>query len=1126
MGTYEIGEPMEYPAYLSRRVYQGSTGAVYPLPFHEQVGDERVEREWDAIHLENEFVRLMILPELGGRIHLGYDKTADHDFFYRNDVIKPALVGLTGPWLAGGVEFNWPQHHRPATYLPTSWEIEEESDGAVTVWCSDHDPFNRMQGTHGVRLRPGSSLIELRVRLTNRSETTQTFLWWANVAARVNDDYQSFFPTDVAKVADHAKRAVVDFPAVHGTYYGVDYAERAAEGARPAATETWDTADAVDGVALPPRDDAPDRIDWYHNIPVPTSYMVTGTTDDFFGGYDHGRRAGFVHWADHTIAPGKKQWTWGNSPFGHAWDRNLTDGEDGAYVELMAGVFTDNQPDFSFLAPGETKAFSQYWYPITEIGPAHQANRDVAVRLDVAVPSNGTTTVRVAVASTRALENARVILTDAEGNILAERSAQLAPGVPYVERFAVGGEHQADSLVLRVEADGAELLSWSAGRDVVPQEPLEPATEPPAPDAIDSVDELVVTALHLTQYRHATRSPEPYLKEALRRDPHDARAQTLQGVRAYRAGRFEDAEAHFRAAHERQTRRNPNPPDGTATHMLALTLRRLGRPDEAIEFFGRAAWVIAWARAAAVERARTLAARGTAADDAHALELMLPLIDKEPGDQQATAIAVTLLRRAGRGDEAQVLLRKGREVNVLDAWLRWLDTSDGGTDAQILLDLAHENRAIGAEDAAFELLRLADIADQSRAIGAPSVRPLTDIVRAAVLFDANRDADADTALASAATVDGRWCFPGRLDDVEALNRVLSRRPDNAHAAALLGHWLYANERREEAITAWQTAVDGNPGDAVSWRNLGLALFDVRGDVTGAKAAYERAATLRPDDARLLFERDQLDQRTGAPVQERIDRLRGAARLVATRDDLTVQLADLLTMTGEQHDALQLIGTREFHPWEGGEGAVIGAWTRACLAAARSALRDGAAEQALEHVRRTLDTPRSLGEARHPLANTAEIYLLLGDVLAQLGQQGDAEAAWRTAADQDGDFVEMSVATYSDQTVWSILALRRLGEDVAAEALRDRLAAGLAEAQRTPASVDYFATSLPSLLLFDEDVAVRRRRDDLLVSAQLELIDGNTSGARKTLARLLDEDPSHVAATVLSTRINETEEVTR
>ena len=78
-----------------------------------------------------------------------------------------------------------------------------------------------------------------------------------------------------------------------------------------------------------------------------------------------------VHVANHHISPGKKQWTWGNHEFGYAWDRNLTD-NDGPYIELMAGVYTDNQPDFSFLAPWETKTFTQYWYPIHASGRRRQ----------------------------------------------------------------------------------------------------------------------------------------------------------------------------------------------------------------------------------------------------------------------------------------------------------------------------------------------------------------------------------------------------------------------------------------------------------------------------------------------------------------------------------------------------------------------------------------------------------------------------------------------------------------------------------------------------------------------------------------------------------------------------------
>ena len=183
--TYEPLPPDPNPMFLETRVYQGSSGRVYPLPFTDRIATEPRERSWNAVHLENEFLRLMILPEIGGRIHVGLDKTNGYDFFYRQNVIKPALVGLAGPWISGGVEFNWPQHHRPATFMPVQYQIERAADGSVTIWCGDHDPMGRLRGEHGVCLHPAKAIVELKVRLYNRTPYTQTFLWWANVGARV-----------------------------------------------------------------------------------------------------------------------------------------------------------------------------------------------------------------------------------------------------------------------------------------------------------------------------------------------------------------------------------------------------------------------------------------------------------------------------------------------------------------------------------------------------------------------------------------------------------------------------------------------------------------------------------------------------------------------------------------------------------------------------------------------------------------------------------------------------------------------------------------------------------------------------------------------------------------------------
>ena len=195
--TYPLPEPDRNPLFLERRVYQGSSGRVYPNPVTDRVSDAPEPRAWQAIHLENEHLRVMLLPEIGGRIHVVQDRHTGYDIVYRQNVIKPALVGLLGPWISGGIELNWPQHHRPSTYMPSDWAIERLPDGGAVAWCSEHEPTERLKGMHGVVLRPGSSLLELAVRLTNRTPLVQTFLWWANVAVRVHDDYEAFFPPDV-----------------------------------------------------------------------------------------------------------------------------------------------------------------------------------------------------------------------------------------------------------------------------------------------------------------------------------------------------------------------------------------------------------------------------------------------------------------------------------------------------------------------------------------------------------------------------------------------------------------------------------------------------------------------------------------------------------------------------------------------------------------------------------------------------------------------------------------------------------------------------------------------------------------------------------------------------------------
>ncbi|MCY3778935.1 MAG: DUF5107 domain-containing protein, partial [Chloroflexi bacterium] len=462
--TYAAGEPDKNPMFLENRVYQGSSGVIYPHPIIERVADEKADATYQAIFLENEYLEIMLLPELGGRVQMARDKTNGFHFVYYNRVIKPALVGLTGPWISGGIEFNWPQHHRPSTFQPVDFRIDENEDGSKTVWFSEIERMFRTKGMVGFTLYPERAYLELSVQLYNRTSLPQTFLWWANPAVHVNDDYQSVFPPDVHAVMDHGKRDVSDFPIAAGVYYKHDYSPGA-------------------------------DISRYKNIPVPTSYMAYHSEYDFLGSYDHGTQAGMMHVANHHLVPGKKQWTWGNGDFGRAWDRQLTD-EDGPYIELMCGAFTDNQPDFSWLMPGEEKRFTQVFMPYKEVGPAKNASKDAVVNLYV---DGESASIGVYLTSRREVH---VMLRDAQ-TILYSEEMELSPEQPLVETIHLPADTDPHQLDLSVWEDHRILVSYEPKYNRELPEP-KPATATLPPAELSSAEELYLNGMHLEQYRHAT----------------------------------------------------------------------------------------------------------------------------------------------------------------------------------------------------------------------------------------------------------------------------------------------------------------------------------------------------------------------------------------------------------------------------------------------------------------------------------------------------------------------------------------------------------------------------------------------------------------------------------------------
>ncbi|MCO5053902.1 MAG: DUF5107 domain-containing protein [Verrucomicrobiae bacterium] len=1184
--TYLPAAPEKNPMFLEKRVYQGSSGKVYPLPFTDRIAEKPVNRKWKAIWIENDFIRALVLPEIGGRIHVLQDKTNGYDVLYNQPVIKPALVNLAGPWISGGIEFNWPQHHRPATFLPVDFEIEKHADGSATIWCSDHDPLCRMKGMHGVCLHPGRAYLELKVRAYNRTPFVQTFLWWANVATRVHEAYQSFFPPDVYYVADHARRSMSEYPLAQGHYYGVDYGTRGRKGIppsevpsqfvpphcvnvaagilpavepgfQPGGKSVATTAGVKNSEAVAPAEAnpggkmpsstagkmpaatyAPNDLSFYANIPVPTSYMCMGSKEDFFGGYDFKARAGIVHIANHHISPGKKQWTWGNHEFGYAWDRNLTDadanGEYGPYIELMAGVYTDNQPDFSFLQPGETKTWSQFWYPIQQIGPAQHANLDAAIALRVlnCGGKRSAAPLALGISVTRKFPKAKISLS-AKGKSIRQLTRDLAPGVPFVTEVALPSGITETDLLLRItDAVGNKIISYQPTPRVVGKVPP-PATEPPAPADIASADELYVTGLHLDQYRHATRCATLYWREALRRDPLDARCNNAMGLWHLKRGEFAVAEKFFRQSIARLTCRNGNPYDGEPLYNLGLCLRYLGRDEEAYDALYKATWNQAWAGAAYHALAEIDATRNDWVKAREHCERSARSGGENNRVNNLWAIAV---KHTASEWQAEALLKLNRARDPLDWWTRHLLGEPLLCDLQTRLDIAHDYARAGQFAEAIKLLT--DAVTQvrgERSSLSPGKRagvrgsdntnlldqswgalPLVHYTLGWLEQKCGNHRAALKHFKTAATLPPDYCFPARLEEIAILEAAMRANPKDARAAYYLGNLFYDRRRHDEAIQLWERSAKLDSDFSVVWRNLGIGYFNIRKQPAKARAAYDRAFKANSTDARLFYERDQLWKRLGAKPAQRLRELERHRELVQQRDDLSVELSALYNQTGQHEKALALVSTRNFQPLEGGEGGPLGQWVRSHLALGRRALtaqmkRRDPLKNVLTHFQAALTAPQNLGEAKHLLANQSDIYYWLGCACAASGDQSSARRYWSAAANFKGDFQEMSVRTFSEMTYYSAQSWEKLGQHRKARKLLQALLAYAQQLQKTRAKIDYFATSLPTMLLFDDDLQFRQETTALFLQAQAHLGLGRKTKARTLLQTVLRRDPNHALA---------------
>ena len=1034
--TYEVGKPEKNPIFLEKRVYQGSSGVVYPYPVIESIANEKVDKEYNAVFIENEYIKIMILPELGGRVQMAYDKIKQRHFIYYNHVIKPALVGLAGPWISGGIEFNWPQHHRPSTYMPVDTTIEENADGSVTVWVNEMERMFHQKGMAGFTLRPGHAFLEIKGILYNRTEVPQTFLWWANPAVAVNDYYQSVFPPDINAVFDHGKRAVSSFPIATGTYYKMDYSA------------------GVD-------------ISNYKNIKVPTSYMAVNSRFDFEGGYENDTQAGMLHVASHHISPGKKQWTWGNGDFGRAWDRNLTD-EDGPYIELMAGVYTENQPDFTWLQPYEEKSFVQYFLPYRELGVVKNATKDLLMNIEPA--GEGQVCFKIFATSRQLVV---VTLRGEDGTVYYQKEVTITPEELLNETVAVG-EEQFTRLELVVTAGAKELLYWHAEPDEV--KPIPDAAEAALlPEEIKTTEQLYLTGLHLEQYRHATYNPVEYYEEALRRDPIDVRNNNALGLWYIRKGRFQRAEQYLLTAVKTLQKRNPNPYDGEPIYNLGLALKYQGRMDEAYARFYKSCWNAAWQDAGYFACAQISLMQGRLEDALNEIDRSLI---RNWHHHKARALKAAILRKMGRKEDALRLIEDSLDIDKFNFGCRYekyLLTGDVA-DLQILKELmrgdAHNYDEIALDYCGAgcwtEAASLWNIASSENV-----VTPMAYYYWGWCLEEGGLEgADAIFAKAVAACPD--YCFPNRLEAILALQCAMEKNPEDARAPYYLGNLYYDKRQYDLATEYWEKSATLDASFPTVWRNLALVYFNKQHQAEKALECMEKAFRLDETDARILMELDQLYKRMQRPHAERLAFLQQYPALIAQRDDLVLEKITLLNQTGAYEKAKTLLDAHIFHPWEGGEGKVPAQYQFARVELAKLALKEGRNEEAVQLLEECLVYPHHLGEGKLYGAQENDFYYFLGCAYDAMGQKEKAKECWEKATLGP---TEPAAALYyndakPDKIFYQGLALMKLGRTDEAKGRFHKLTSYGEKHLFDKVKLDYFAVSLPDLLIWEDDLEVR------------------------------------------------------
>lgn len=1068
--TYAPGGYDKTPLFYTGRVYQGAQGRVYPYPMQDVLHDEKIDETYKYLTLENDWLQMGLLPEHGGHLLNFTDKATGFETFYRQHVIKPALIGMLGAWISGGVEWNFPHHHRATTAMPIDWRAVANDDGSKTIWIGETELRRRLKWTIGLSLMPDRAVLKAENVFMNRQPWIESMIYWANVSVHCGDDYQIQFPPSMHLGFDHHKN--------YWTSYPIGPRKEEIE-LLPSQRSKY--ANDITGTM---------DLSWWRNFTIESRSIFGFDPDNsFMAGYDHGRNCGTAHVSNRHITVGKKFFLWGNFPEAHVWDKVLTD-NDGPYLELMVGCWSDNQPDYSWIAPYETRKVEQFWFPVKGIGGIKNVTIDGAVNVDRQSPEK----LLVGFHSTRVLKGCTVAVRRGDEVVFSETGVAIDPDTPWCKVVAVAPDAADQQFTASIaDAQGRVFLAYTP---VAPQGDVElpPKVENPKPPHEYTSAELAYeVGLRLDQFQNGILDPEPYYRRALEIDPGYTKANLAMGVRLAKNGSFSEAKPYLEKAVARATQNHTRALDAAPEYYLALVERGLGNLKRAEDLFWRCTWRLTHKKESFVEIARLAALRGDYLEAHDILEFSaLPLGMDEAKLHTFHAYLHRKLKdfpgalerhKKNWREYAANNQKRAFACDPLEYWgiceTAFADGKDGaaaldaaeknrGLKAQQLLECVSDYWGVGAWD---EVIALCDAALAKAAAEKPyateGALPLKDTLAACdsyknALFgyfkacaQAKKGMSADIVaktLTSAGLMPTDYCFPSRLEELEVLEWAANGQAFNDQRALANTHYYLAEvlwnmDQKGAALASWQAAVKLNPNHALALRCIGFALshpgtyFTNTGIPSGvpSKEAYEyylKSLEADPSNFRTLDEAGKLAEKLKLPAVERLALMEKYRATVDKYDPCILRYAYTLNAVGRYAEAHEILTTRRFHVWEGADG-LLAPFVESCIGLGRDAMEKGDYKTALKYFEESTTYPENLQAGRPGDAGTepksryymAQCKKTLGDDAGCKAELENSLKGWIHAGEMD---------------YWRVKALRELGRGSEAAPLIAELKQAIAE----------------------------------------------------------------------------------